>query len=120
VEQKRRCKKTTRCRASNAERSCTLFTSGCKTPRQTSIESARGLCIPLDRGDLRADVWVVLGRMPPFDRTVGICLIDHSASETAQKLGVSRATVFRSIKRLRATFAAAGFASGGRRQEKAQ
>ena len=86
--------------------------------RETPIESAWGLSAPMDRGDLRVDVWVVLGRMSPFDRTVALCLIDHSAIETSQKLGVARATVYRSINRLRAAFAAAGFGSGGRRQEK--
>jgi hypothetical protein len=72
----------------------------------------------MDRGDLRIDVWVVLGRMSSFDRTVAFCLIEHSAVETSQKLGVSRATAYRSIKRLRAAFAAAGFGSGGGRREK--
>ena len=86
--------------------------------RETPIDSARGLSAPMDRGDLRVDVWVVLRPMSPFDRTVAFCLIDYSASETSQKLGVSRATVYRSINRLRAAFAAAGFGSGGRRQEK--
>lgn len=85
--------------------------------RMTPIESARGLSAPMDRGDLRLDVWVVLGRMSPFDRSVAFCLMDHSAIETSQKLGVSRATLYRSIKRLRAAFAAAGFGSGWRRQE---
>jgi len=86
--------------------------------KQTSIESARGLSAPMDRGDLRVDVWVVLGRISPFDRTVAVCLIDYSAIETSQKLGVARATVYRSIKRMRAAFAAEGFGSGGRHQEK--
>ena len=86
--------------------------------RETPIESARGLSVPMDRGDLRVDVWVVLGRMSPFDQTVAACLIDHSAIETSQKLGVARATVYRSIKRMRAAFAVAGFGSSGRRQEK--
>jgi RNA polymerase sigma-70 factor, ECF subfamily len=86
--------------------------------REAPFESARGLAAPMERGDLRLDVWVVLGRMSPFDRTVAFCLIDHSAIETGQKLGVSRATVYRSIIRLRAAFVAAGFGSGGRRQEK--
>jgi len=63
---------------------------------------------------------VVLGRMSPFDRTVAAYLIDHSAIETSQKLGVSRATAYRSINRLRAVLAAAGFGSGGRRQEKSR
>jgi RNA polymerase sigma-70 factor (ECF subfamily) len=89
------------------------------TSRETPLdESVWSLSAPMDRGDLRIDVWVVLGRMSLFDRTVAFCLIDHSAIETSQELGVSRATAYRSIKRLRAAFAAAGFASGGRRQEK--
>ncbi len=58
--------------------------------------------------DLRADVRRVLDGLRPLDRSVALCLIDYSAIETGHRLGVARATVYRSIKRLRVAFMAAG------------
>jgi RNA polymerase sigma-70 factor (ECF subfamily) len=78
--------------------------------REEPLETARSLTAPRERHDLRIEVWRVLDRVAPFDRTVALCLIAHSATETARKLGVSRATVYRAIERLRAAFEQAGLA----------
>jgi len=58
--------------------------------------------------DLQNDVRRVLDGVSSFDRTVARSLIDHSAIETSRRLGVARATIYRSIARLRAAFTAAG------------
>ena len=84
--------------------------------RERQIDEVREMAAPVDLADLRIEVWRVLDRVAPFDRTVALCLIGHSAMETGRTLGVSRATVYRSIERLRDAFAAAGF--GPCRQEK--
>ena len=88
--------------------------------REEPLEDLVALAAPNDRTDLRADVSRVLANVSQFDRSVAGDLIDYSAIEIGQRLGVSRATVYRSIKRLRAVLAAAGFGSGGRRQEKSR
>ena len=59
--------------------------------------------------DLQTDVRRVLDSVSPFDRTVALSLIDYSAIETSHRLRVARATVYRSIVRLRAAFMSAGF-----------
>ena len=46
-------------------------------------------------------------------RTVALSLIDYSAIETSHRLRVGRATVYRSIVRLRAAFTSAGFTRPG-------
>jgi DNA-directed RNA polymerase specialized sigma24 family protein len=58
--------------------------------------------------DLCADVDRVLRCVGAFDRAVAHLLIDHSPTEAARQLGVSRASVYRSIWRLRAAFTLAG------------
>jgi DNA-directed RNA polymerase specialized sigma24 family protein len=60
--------------------------------------------------ELRADIRRVLASVSQFDQAVALSLIDHSAVETSWRLGVSRATVYRAIGRLRAAFTAAGLA----------
>ena len=82
--------------------------------REESIENLLGLAAPNIRTDLRADVSRVLAGLSPFDRNVALCLIGHSAIETTQCLGVSRATVYRAIWRLRAAFTEAGLSPSGR------
>lgn len=57
---------------------------------------------------LRIEVRRVLSRVAPFDREVARYLIDCSANDTGERLGVSRATVYRAIGRLREAFAEAG------------
>ena len=64
--------------------------------------------------DLQTDVRRVLDGISPFDRTVALSLIGHSAIEASQRLGVSRATVYRAIGRLRAAFTEAGLSPSGR------
>ena len=63
--------------------------------------------------DLQTDVRRVLKGVSPFDRTVALSLIDYSAIETSHRLRVARATVYRSIVRLRAAFTSAGFTKSG-------
>lgn len=63
---------------------------------------------PDDCFELRADVRRVLAGLAQFDQAVARSLIDYSAIETGQRLGVSRATVYRAIGRLRAAFREAG------------
>jgi RNA polymerase sigma factor (sigma-70 family) len=82
--------------------------------REESIENLLGLAAPNIRTDLRADVSRVLAGLSPFDRNVALCLIGHSAIETTQCLGVSRATVYRAIGRLRTAFTEAGLSPWGR------
>jgi DNA-directed RNA polymerase specialized sigma24 family protein len=84
------------------------------------LESAAGLAAPNDHVDLRTDVARVLAGVSQFDRAVALNLIGYSAIETSQKLGVSRATLYRAIGRLRVAFTTAGLARGrhGRRQER--
>ena len=82
--------------------------------REDPIESLLSLAAPGECSDLRADVSRVLAGMSPFDRSVARCLIGHSATETSECLGVSRATVYRAIGRLRAAFSDAGLAPHGR------
>lgn len=65
--------------------------------------------------DLRASVLQVLSGVNAFDRRVAISLAERSASETAEALGSSRATIYRSINRLRAAFESGGFDAGVRR-----
>ncbi len=76
--------------------------------REEPLENLVALPAPTDRTDLRADVSRVLGNVSPFDRSVAVELIDYSAIEIGQRLGVSRATVYRAIGRLRAAFTEAG------------
>jgi hypothetical protein len=64
---------------------------------------------PETNRDLGVDIERVLAGVSAFDRAVARCLMDWSASETGRVLKVSRASVYRSIERLRAAFTAAGF-----------
>jgi RNA polymerase sigma factor (sigma-70 family) len=76
------------------------------------IESVNAQYVAADGGfrrtELRAEVGQVLDAVSPFDRTVALPLIDCSAIETSQRLRVARATVYRSIARLRDAFTLAG------------
>jgi RNA polymerase sigma-70 factor, ECF subfamily len=64
---------------------------------------------PRNLVELRIDVGRVLAGVSHFDRTVAGCLVGHSAIETGRRLGVSRASVYRAIGRLRVAFTKAGF-----------
>jgi DNA-directed RNA polymerase specialized sigma24 family protein len=88
--------------------------------REDPFESVAGSAAPNHHLDLRTDVVRVLAAMSPFDRSVASNLIYHSAIETGQRLGISRATVYRAIGRLRVAFTTAGLARGrhGRQQER--
>ena len=81
--------------------------------REEPIENLLGLAAPNDGADLRADVARVLAGMSPFDRSVAMYLVGHSAIETGQRLGVCRATVYRAIGRLRTAFTEAGLSPWG-------
>lgn len=76
--------------------------------REDSLD--KWLSLPARDADqqLRADVARVLDGIPEFDRRVAICLIESSAVEASRHLRVSRATIYRSIGRLRAAFIDAG------------
>jgi DNA-directed RNA polymerase specialized sigma24 family protein len=86
--------------------------------REEPIENLLGLAAPNSLTDLRADVSRVLAGLSPFDRSVALCLVGYSAIETSQRLGVSRATVYRAIGRLRAAFTEAGLSQRGRKHER--
>jgi RNA polymerase sigma factor (sigma-70 family) len=81
--------------------------------REEPIENLLGLAAPNDGADLRADVARVLAGMSPFDRSVAMYLVGHSAIETGQRLGVCRATVYRALGRLRTAFTEAGLSPWG-------
>ena len=51
--------------------------------REEPIENLLGLAAPNIRTDLRADVSRVLAGLSPFDRSVALCLVGHSAIETS-------------------------------------
>jgi RNA polymerase sigma-70 factor (ECF subfamily) len=69
------------------------------------------LAAPRNLAELRIDISRVLASVSRFDRSVAEFLVGHSAIETGQRLGVSRASVYRAIGRLRVAFSVAGFAS---------
>jgi DNA-directed RNA polymerase specialized sigma24 family protein len=71
--------------------------------------SAFGLRAPDGHFDLRVDVQRILAGVSAFDRAVAQSLMYRSASETGRYLRASRATIYRSIRRLRLAFASAGF-----------
>lgn len=89
-------------RAMRAQRSGTF--------RERPLEESDQLAAPDLNGSIGADVARILLRVNQLDRTIAICLSDHSVTETGRRLRVSRATVYRAISRLRATFIRAGFA----------
>jgi DNA-directed RNA polymerase specialized sigma24 family protein len=76
--------------------------------REEPLETFVAMAAPSAHTDLRTDVSRVLANVSQFDRSVAVDLIDYSASEIGQRLGASRATVYRAIGRLRAAFAEAG------------
>jgi DNA-directed RNA polymerase specialized sigma24 family protein len=72
--------------------------------REDPLENLVALAVPNDRADLRSDVSRVLAGVAQFDRSVAAYLIDYSPIEIGQRLGASRATVYRAIGRLRVAF----------------
>jgi RNA polymerase sigma factor (sigma-70 family) len=66
------------------------------------------LAAPVRDVDLRDDVRRVLALLSPFDRAVAVLLTDCSRVETSCILGVSRASVYRAIGRIRAAFLKTG------------
>lgn len=80
--------------------------------REDPLETAAGLAAPSDGAELHADITRVLSGMSPFDQAVARCLIDYSATETCREMGVCRATVYRSIGRLRTALMDAGLSPG--------
>ena len=87
-----------------------MYSQGSGQFREDPLENIVGLAAPSDGADLRTDVLKVLARVSPFDRSVAVCLVGHSATETGHRLGVSRAAVYRAIGRLRVAFTVAGLA----------
>jgi DNA-directed RNA polymerase specialized sigma24 family protein len=88
--------------------------SGCSGYGKEDSLDGREFAIPAihDLIDLRTDIGRVLVGVSLFDRLVAACLLEYSVSETSQKLGASRARVYRAIGRLRVAF---GLALGRRR-----
>lgn len=76
--------------------------------REDPLENLVALAAPNDCADLRADISRVLANVSQFDRNVAVDLIDYSPIEIGQRLGASRATVYRAIGRLRTAFVEAG------------
>ena len=58
--------------------------------------------------NLQRDVRRVLAGLSAFDRTVALSLTNYTAVETSRRLGVARATIYRSIDRLRSAFVDGG------------
>jgi RNA polymerase sigma factor (sigma-70 family) len=85
--------------------------------REDPLENFGALAATRAPIDLQADVSRILETVSQFDRRVAACLIGFSAAETSQELGVSRATVYRSIGRLRTAFTDAGLSPRGREYE---
>jgi RNA polymerase sigma factor (sigma-70 family) len=80
---------------------------------QALCELTLMLVAPQINRDLDVDIERVLADVSAFDQAVARCLMDRSASETGRVLHVSRATVYRSIERLRAAFTVAGLGPTG-------
>jgi DNA-directed RNA polymerase specialized sigma24 family protein len=78
--------------------------------KEEQIESALSVVAPDGQADLRADVRRVLAGVSSFDRCIARSLTYSSLAETSRSMGVSRATVYRAIGRLRVAFTMAGFA----------
>jgi hypothetical protein len=78
-----------------------LFKAGSIQMSEISINPWRDL-------DLALCIAQILVGVSDFDRAVAGCLMRYSAVETATRLSVSRATVYRAIERLRLAFIAAG------------
>ena len=79
--------------------------------REDPLEKVLDLTASPEGAELRADVVRVLADVSKFDRSVAEYLIGYSALETSKILGVSRATIYRAIARLRAAFTQAGYRS---------
>jgi RNA polymerase sigma factor (sigma-70 family) len=65
--------------------------------------------------DVRICVREVLSGVSAFDRVVALSLAEYSPTETGIRLGVGRATVYRTIGRLRTAFTGAGLSPSRRR-----
>jgi RNA polymerase sigma factor (sigma-70 family) len=81
--------------------------------RDVPLEEGREIPVWSDI-DRRVAVSQVLTRIPPADRVVACSLAYRSVPETARRLGISRSTVYRVIRRLRTVFTEAGL--GGHRR----
>jgi len=77
--------------------------------KRDAVENLFHSAAPNDRPDLRVAISQVLGRVSHFDRSVALCMMDVSAIETSRDLGVCRASIYRSLGRLRAAFMESGF-----------
>ena len=62
----------------------------------------------VEHADLRLDLEDQLGRLAPGHRAVCDQLAEHSVTDTARRLGVSRSTVYDRIARVRTHFVKAG------------
>lgn len=63
----------------------------------------------LVKTELRLDIQQVLGKLRPRDRKVARLLVEHCPAEVARRLHISRAAVYRCIKRIRTLLKGGGF-----------
>ena len=78
---------------------------------EETFQSVLDAAAPDEAIDLRLDVGRVIATLPPFDRAAARHLADCSVVETSRRLGVSRAAVYRSIRRIKVAFIAAGLSA---------
>ena len=83
--------------------------------REQVLAASHDLAVSQDQADLRVDISRVLAGATRFDRRIARSLMAYTASETGDRLGISRAAVYRAVGRLRVAFLEAGYSARGTR-----